>query len=87
MTEKKYGGIMPKGALYLTVHIGTALDPDTEKPAYQLATLPDMSPVVQCEATGKRWHINWKRLIELAKDEDVDVPWGEEEPTNDAAVS
>ena len=69
--QKKYGGMLPKGALYQTVHVVDAKSPD-EKESYQVGLMPDSSPIVQSKQTGKRWRINWKRLIELAIDEGVD---------------
>ena len=68
---KRYGEILPKGALYLTVHVGNATSPD-EAREYDVALMPDSSPIVQSKQTGKRWRINWKRLIELEIDEGVD---------------
>lgn len=69
--QKKYGEFLPKGQLYKTVHVGTAESPDEER-EYHVALMPDSSPIVQSVQTGKRWRINWKRLIELAIDEGVD---------------
>lgn len=58
------GKIYPKGALFLSVAIGSA---GNEERGYELLTSGSSgAPMIESNQTGKTWSISWKELLDFA---------------------
>lgn len=63
--EETIGEVLPKGALFLSVGVGSAKDPDNGE-EYDLSTDMNHQPLITSKSTGKTWVITWGELISLA---------------------
>lgn len=57
--------VMPAGALFMSVHAGTAKDEENSL-SFQLMQSVSGEPMIKCVETGKTAVFNWQFLMEVA---------------------
>lgn len=73
-TPTTYGEMLPRNALFLTEHKGTA---SNESSTFSISHMMDGAPVITCCETGKRWRIGWQALLNMAEKDGITKPWEE----------
>lgn len=66
------GRVDPPETLIFRQACGTADDPETKEPLYELSVgMGDYAPIIRNLTTGKWWSTSWRRLIALAEAEGI----------------
>ncbi len=63
--EEVIGQVLPKDALFRSVGVGSAQDPDNGR-EFDLSIDMNHQPLITSKSTGKTWAITWGELISLA---------------------
>lgn len=78
--------VMPAGALFMSVHAGSAKD-DENNLSFQLMQSVSGEPMIKCVETGKTAVFNWQFLMEIAVAAGItvaDKPVKKDEPKKEA---